>query len=105
MPQFADDRILYIENPKDSLRHQKTIGINKFSDLQNTKSIYKNLLHFYTLVTNNWRTPGVGDGHRGLACCNSWGHKELDMTERLTGTEQSERELRKQSHLQLHQKE
>ena len=26
-------------------------------------------------------TPGVGDGQRGLACCNSWGHKELDMTE------------------------
>ena len=28
-------------------------------------------------------TPGVGDGQGGLACCNSWGHKELDMTERL----------------------
>ena len=26
-------------------------------------------------------TPGVGDGQGGLACCNSWGHKELDMTE------------------------
>ena len=26
-------------------------------------------------------TPGVGDGQRGLACCSSWGHKELDMTE------------------------
>ena len=28
-------------------------------------------------------TPGVGDGQGGLACCNSWGHKELDPTERL----------------------
>ena len=28
-------------------------------------------------------TPGVGDGHGGLACCNSWGFKESDMTERL----------------------
>ena len=28
-------------------------------------------------------TPGVGDGHGGLACCDSWGHKESDMTERL----------------------
>ena len=28
-------------------------------------------------------TPGVGDGQGGLACCNSWGHKESDMTERL----------------------
>ena len=29
-------------------------------------------------------TPGVGDGQRGLACCGSWGHKESDMTERLS---------------------
>ena len=28
-------------------------------------------------------TPGVGDRQGGLACCNSWGHKELDTTERL----------------------
>ena len=32
-------------------------------------------------------TPGVGDGQGGLACCNSWGHKESDMTERLNWTE------------------
>ena len=31
-------------------------------------------------------TPGVGDGQGGLACCNSWGHKESDMTERLNWT-------------------
>ena len=28
-------------------------------------------------------TPGAGDGQGGLACCDSWGHKELDTTERL----------------------
>ena len=28
-------------------------------------------------------TPGVGDGQVGLACCGSWGCKELDMTEQL----------------------
>ena len=27
------------------------------------------------------RTPGVGDGQGGLACCDSWGRKESDMTE------------------------
>ena len=32
-------------------------------------------------------TAGDGDGQGGLACCNSWGHKELDMTERLNWTE------------------
>ena len=26
---------------------------------------------------------GVGDGQGSLACCSPWGHKELDMTERL----------------------
>ena len=26
-------------------------------------------------------TPGDGDGQGGLACCNSWDRKELDMTE------------------------
>jgi len=26
---------------------------------------------------------GDGDGQGGLACCDSWGHKELDMTEQL----------------------
>ena len=28
-------------------------------------------------------TPGVCDGQGGLACCDSWGHKESDMTEQL----------------------
>ena len=29
-------------------------------------------------------TPGVGDGQGGLESCDSWGRKELDMTERLS---------------------
>ena len=32
-------------------------------------------------------TLGVGDGQGGLACCDSWGHKELDSTEQLNWTE------------------
>ena len=32
-------------------------------------------------------TPGIGDGQGGLACCNSWGCKELDTTEWLNWTE------------------
>ena len=27
------------------------------------------------------QTLGVGDGQGGLACCGSWGRKELDTTE------------------------
>ena len=29
------------------------------------------------------KTLGIGDGQGGLACCDSWGRKELDTTERL----------------------
>ena len=32
-------------------------------------------------------TPGDGDGQGGLACCDSWGRKESDRTERLNWTE------------------
>jgi len=32
-------------------------------------------------------TPGDGDGQGGLACCDSWGRKESDATERLNWTE------------------
>jgi len=39
----------------------------------------------------DWRefewSLGVGAKHGGLACCNSWGHKESDMTEGLNWTE------------------
>ena len=32
-------------------------------------------------------TPGDGDEQGGLVCCDSWGRKELDTTERLNWTE------------------
>ena len=34
-----------------------------------------------------WTWVWVGDGQGGLACCNSWGHKESDTTERPNWTE------------------
>ena len=33
------------------------------------------------------QASGVGDGQGGLACCGSWGLKELDMTEQMKWTE------------------
>ena len=30
------------------------------------------------------QTLGDGEGHRSLACCSPWGHKESDTTKRLT---------------------
>ena len=29
------------------------------------------------------QAPAVDNGQGGLACCGSWGHKELDTTEEL----------------------
>ena len=38
--------------------------------------------HWFDGCESEW-TPGVGDGQGGLACCDSWGRKESDTTERL----------------------
>ena len=32
------------------------------------------------------QTPGDSEEQGSLACCSPWGHKELDMTERLNTT-------------------
>ena len=42
--------------------------------------------HWLNGCESEW-TPGVGDGHGGLACCDSWGRKKSDMTEWLNWTE------------------
>ena len=42
--------------------------------------------HWLDVCESEW-TPGVGDGQGGLACYDSWGRKELDMTEQLNWTE------------------
>ena len=39
-------------------------------------------------------TPGFGDGQGGLACCDSWGCKESDRTERLNWTELKDNDIR-----------
>ena len=44
---FADDMILYIENPKDTIRKLLKL-ITELAKLQDTKSIHRNHLHFYT---------------------------------------------------------
>ena len=42
--------------------------------------------HWFDGCEFEW-TQGVGDGHGGLLCCDSWGRKEWDTTERLNWTE------------------
>ena len=52
------------------------------SSLQNCETIPAGWHHWLDGHEFGW-TPGDGDGQGGLACCDSWGRKESDTTERL----------------------
>ena len=50
---FADNIILYLENPKDATRKLlELISESSVVKLQDIKLIFENLLHFYILTTN-----------------------------------------------------
>ena len=75
--------------------HEKSWLIGKDSDAgrdwgQEEKGMTEDEMagwhHWLDGRESEW-TPGDGDGQGGLACCDSWGRKELDMTERLNWTE------------------
>jgi len=51
---FADDMILYIENPKDSTRKLVEL-MNEYSKFQDVKLTHRNPLHSYTLTENRKR--------------------------------------------------
>ena len=51
---FADDMILYIENPKDSTRKLLEL-INEYSKVADIKSTHRNPLHSYTLTMRKQR--------------------------------------------------
>ena len=51
-----------------------------------TENVMAGWHHWLNGYEFEW-TLGVGDGLGGLACCDSWGRKESDMTERLDWTE------------------
>ena len=54
--------------------------------------------HWLDGCESQW-TLGVGDGQGGLGCCDSWGRKESDTTERLNWTELKFTFLKKQPKL------
>ena len=49
---FADDMIVYTENPKDSTRKLLEL-INEYSKVADIKSTHRNPLHSYTLIMRN----------------------------------------------------
>ena len=83
------------ETPVLWLPHAKSWLIGKYSDAgrdwgQGEKGMTEDEMagwhHWLNGREFEW-TLGVGDGQGGLACCNSWGRKESDTTERLNWTE------------------
>ena len=59
---FADDRIMYIANPKDTIRKLLEL-ISEFSKVANKKSIHRNHLHFYKLTLKNQKEKLRNQSH------------------------------------------
>ena len=57
--------ILYIENPKDSIRKLLEL-ISEFRKVENTKSIHRNHLHFYILTMKNQKEKLRNQSHSPL---------------------------------------
>ena len=67
----------------DSLQKTLTLGeIGGQEKKGTTEDEMAGWHHWLDGHESEW-TPGVSDGQGGLACCNSWGRKESDTTERL----------------------
>ena len=83
------------ETPVIWLPHGKSWLIGKDSDAgrdweQEEKGTTEDEMagwHHWLDGCESGRTLGDGDGQGGLACCDSWGRKELDTTERLNWSE------------------
>ena len=67
---------------------EKTLMLGKIEGRRRRGRQRMRWLHGITDLMDKFGwNPGVGDGQRGLACCDSWGHKESYMTEWLNWTE------------------
>ena len=96
----SDDMILYIENLKDSTRKLLEL-INEYSKVAGYKINTEKYLAFlytnnekkereiketvpFTIAMERIKYLGINlPKETNLACCNSWGRKESDMTDRL----------------------
>ena len=64
---------------------EKTLMLRNIEDRRRRGQQRDEMVRWHHLLDGHgfgW-TPGVGDGQGGLACCDSWGCKESDMSERL----------------------
>ena len=67
------EKILPIDHPISSIQFSRSVVSDTLRPhgMQHTRPLCPSA------------TPGVGDGQGGLACCDLWGHKESDTTQRL----------------------
>ena len=70
----------------DSLEKALMLGKTRQEEIGTTEDEMVGWHHQLNGHGFGW-TLGVGDGQGGLACCDSWGTKESDMTEQLNWTE------------------
>ena len=62
---FADDMILYLENPKDTIRKLLELKF-RAKQLQDTKSIHRYHLHFQILIMKNQKEKLRNQSHSPL---------------------------------------
>ena len=61
---------------------EKTLMLGNIEEKGTTEDEMAGWHHWFDGRESEW-TPGVGDGQRCLACCDSWGRKESDRTKQL----------------------
>ena len=71
----------HLRRRTDSL--EKTLMLGKTEGRKRRGQERMRWLNGITDLMDFEQALGVGDGQRGLACCDSWGRKESDTTERL----------------------
>ena len=76
---FWSDKSLITPHVGEGVRDKHS---NKLLDEGWSGTISMKILVLFIKIRNVYNM-GVGDGQGGLACCDSWGRKESDMTERL----------------------
>ena len=75
--QYFGHLMRSVDSVEKTLDAGRDWGQEKKGTIEDEMAGWHHRLHAHEF---GW-TPGVGDGQGGLACCSSWGGKELDTTE------------------------
>ena len=73
----------YLMRNADSL--EKTLMLGKIEGKRRRMSWLDGITDSMAISVNKLQD---GEGQRSLACCSAWGHKELDMTDRLNNSKE-----------------